>query len=261
MPWSWTIPARRPSTSAARLLAATIACALPAPVGAATFQIPADSRQLIVGVADAWDSTHVSLSRWQRNTSGPWRQVGPAWKGRLGKDGLGWGIGLHPQGLPGPTKTEKDARAPCGVFELGDAYGYAASTPTNPNLPYHPVGPRDMWVEDATSRYYNQHLRLAHAAPQNDWERKQQMRLGDPAHSLKLFIKHNAPPNAQPGMGSAIFFHIWRDGGRRFTAGCTTMPEDCLRQLLTWVDPTRHPLFVLLPKPAYEQLRHPWALP
>lgn len=224
-------------------------------------QIPQNSRQIILGIADSWENTHVELSCWQRGPSGPWSRVGTPWKGRLGKDGLGWGIGLHPAGLPGPRKTEKDARAPCGIFELGDAYGYATSVPTHPNLRYHPVGPRDLWVDDPTSKYYNHHVRLSHAAPQTDWERKQQMRLNDPAHSLKLFIKHNAPPDAKPGMGSAIFFHIWRDNGRRYTAGCTTMPEDRLRDLLRWIDPLQRPLFVLLPKPAYAQLRGPWGLP
>lgn len=250
-----------PSVAARSLSAAAVACALLAPAHTAPFQIPADSRQIILGIAETWESTHVQLSLWHRDAQGQWRQSGQSWKGRLGKDGLGWGIGLHPQGLEGPTKTEKDARAPCGVFELGDAYGYAPSVPTHPNLRYHPVGARDMWVEDPTSKYYNQHLRLQHAAPRNDWERKQQMRLNDPAHALKIFIRHNAPPNPRPGMGSAIFFHIWRDDGRRHSAGCTTMPEDRLRQLLLSVDPAQRPLFVLLPKAAYQQLRGPWALP
>lgn len=241
-----------------RLLSLAIAalCPLPAPT-----QIPVDSRQVILGLSDSWESTHVELSLWRREPSGPWSRVGTPWKGRLGKDGLGWGIGLHPPGLPGPIKTEKDARAPGGIFELGDAYGYATSVPTHPNLRYHTVGPRDLWVDDPTSKYYNQHIRLAHPAPRTEWERKQQMRLNDHAHSLKLFIKHNAPPDAKAGMGSAIFFHIWRDNGRRYSAGCTTMPEDRLRQLLTQIDPAQHPLFVLLPKPAYQQLRGPWHLP
>ncbi len=255
MPKPSTAPhARMPSLALAAITLALL-------TGAAPCQIPGDCRQIILGIAESWEATHVDLTRWQREAQGPWKPYGPPWKGRLGKDGLGWGIGLHPPALPGPIKTEKDARAPCGIFELGDAYGYAPSVPTNPNLRYHPIGTRDMWVEDPASKYYNQHLRLPHAAPRNDWERKQQMRLNDPAHALKLFIKHNAPPNAQPGMGSAIFFHIWRDNGRRYSAGCTTMPEDWLRDLIRWVDPARRPLFVLLPKPAYAQLRAPWALP
>lgn len=256
MPWLLSGPIRKNLLRSVAMVAALAACADGAP-----FAIPPDSNQLILGIADDWTSTTVTLSRWARADHGQWKQIGDEWPGRLGKDGLGWGLGLHPKGLPGPMKTEKDARAPAGVFELGAAYGYAASVKANPRLPYHQVGPRDMWVEDADSKYYNQHLRLPHAAPRNAWEKKQQMRLNDHAHSLKLFIKHNAPPNAQPGMGSAIFFHIWRQDGRIHTAGCTTMPEDRLRQLLLWVDPAQRPLFVLLPRTAYEQLRRPWILP
>lgn len=240
---------------------ATAVAAASAHAQTPSFRIPEDSNQLILGLAEDWASTSVTLGRWSRAKGGTWKRVGEHWAGRLGKDGLGWGIGLHPRGIAGPIKTEKDSRAPAGVFELGDAYGYAPSVKTNPRLEYHPVGPRDMWVEDSESKYYNQHLLLPHAAPTNEWEKKQQMRLNDHAHSLKLFIKHNAPPNAQPGMGSAIFFHIWRQDGRRHSAGCTTMAEPNLRELLRWVDPAQRPLFVLLPKATYAQLRRPWGLP
>ena len=51
------------------------------------------------------------------------------------------------------------------------------------------------------------------------------MKQGDDAHALKLFIAHNAPPNAVPNAGSSIFFHIWRRDGAASTAGCTTMEQ------------------------------------
>jgi L,D-peptidoglycan transpeptidase YkuD (ErfK/YbiS/YcfS/YnhG family) len=87
------------------------------------------------------------------------------------------------------------------------------------------------------------------------------MKQDDPAHALKLFISHNAPPKTVPNAGSSIFFHIWRGGGTRPTAGCTTMEEAKLRSLISWVDPTRKPLFILLPKSEYTNLRLAWKLP
>ena len=87
------------------------------------------------------------------------------------------------------------------------------------------------------------------------------MRQNDPAHSLKLFIAHNAPPKVVKGGGSSIFFHIWRDGGNRPTAGCTVMTEKNLRKLIAEVDPDQRPVFVLLPKAEYAKVRKAWGLP
>jgi L,D-peptidoglycan transpeptidase YkuD (ErfK/YbiS/YcfS/YnhG family) len=64
-----------------------------------------------------------------------------------------------------------------------------------------------------------------------------------------------------PNAGSSIFFHIWRGGGSRATAGCTTMEEAKLRALVSRIDPTRQPLYVLLPKAEYEKYRAAWKLP
>jgi L,D-peptidoglycan transpeptidase YkuD (ErfK/YbiS/YcfS/YnhG family) len=87
------------------------------------------------------------------------------------------------------------------------------------------------------------------------------MKQSDPAHALKLFIAHNAPPNAVPNAGSSIFFHIWRSGGSRATAGCTSMDEVKLRALIARIDPSRHPLYILLPQAEYEKNRAAWKLP
>ena len=90
------------------------------------------------------------------------------------------------------------------------------------------------------------------------------MRQNDHAHSLKLYIGHNDSMlggKAIPGLGSAIFFHIWRGGGSRPTAGCTTMHESKLKQLIATIDPTRNPVYILLPKAEYQQQRSLWKLP
>ena len=39
------------------------------------------------------------------------------------------------------------------------------------------------------------------------------------------------------------------------------MDEAKLRDLIARIDPTRQPLYVLLPKADYERLRGPWKLP
>lgn len=226
---------------------------------ARAFELPASSTQCIVGIADSWDSTHATLTLYQKS-GGTWKPVGSPWKSRLGKSGLIWGHGLHPVPSGAPTKKEGDWRSPAGVFSIGGVWGYDTSIRKHPDLFYRKVTPRDLWVEDPASPQYNRHVILDHA-PSTPWEKKQQMKQDDPAHALKLFIAHNAPPKVVPGAGSSIFFHIWRGGGSKPTAGCTTMEESKLRNLIATLDPAKRPLYVLLPKAEYEAYRAAWKLP
>jgi len=225
----------------------------------AAFELPQDSRQCLLGVADGWDSSAVTL-RFFEKEGARWSQVGGEWKGRLGKRGLVWGLGLHPVPENAETKREGDLKSPAGVFKIGGAWGYAADISRRAGMPYAQITSRDLWVEDPDSPLYNRHIRLK-TEPESAWEKKQQMKQGDPAHSLKLFIAHNAPPAVRSGAGSSIFFHIWRAGGAKPTAGCTTMSEENLRSLIAKIDPEKDPVFVLLPLSEYERLRAAWKLP
>ena len=231
-------------------------------------QIPANTKQLIIGIAPDKNSSHVALSIFEKNHTG-WIQDGVAWKGRLGRNGLAWGIGLHPHNLKGMKKKEGDGRAPAGIFKIGSesgfVFGYAPSKAIKklPSLPYKVITTKDLWIEDATSPYYNRHILLPHD-PKAKWEKKAQMRQGDHAHSLKLFIAHNeatAKKPATPNAGSSIFFHIWRAGGDKPTAGCTTMSEIKLKEIISKIDPDKNPIYVLLTENDYKKYRASWKLP
>lgn len=223
------------------------------------FQLPKGSTQCLVGIAKDWNSSHVTLSAYEKRGN-TWTKVLGPWQGRLGKRGLIWGRGLHQLPAATPLKAEGDWRAPAGIFRIGGAWGYDARIRKHPKLFYRKITSRDLWVEDSKSPSYNRHLILDHE-PATAWEKKQQMRQGDPAHSLKLFIGHNSPPKVTPGGGSAIFFHIWRGGGTKPTAGCTTLEEVHLRELIAWLDPNKQPLYILLPESEYLSKRGPWMLP
>ncbi len=238
-----------------RLLAILISTTL----AAAAFELPAKSSQCVVGTAKNWDTSNVTLKAFEKR-DGKWVQVLAPWQGRLGRDGLVWGLGISPRPQGARIKTEGDWRAPAGVFYIGGAWGYDAQIKKNPRLAYRQVTARDLWVEDGSSPSYNQHVVLDHD-PVTAWEKKQQMKQGDYPHSLKLFIAHNAPPKASPGAGSAIFFHIWRGGGSKPTAGCTTMEEAKLRELVAWIDPSKQPVYVLLPDADYAAKKAEWKLP
>jgi len=231
---------------------------LPAlPAGA--FELPRRSAQVVVGIADSWDSSKATLQRYERTRSG-WRAVGKPVPARLGREGLAWGLGLHPVPAGARGKVEGDWRAPAGVFRIGGVWGYEAKINKHPKLYYRRVTPRDLWIEDPKSASYNRNVVLDHD-PATAWEKKQQMRQNDPAHALKLFIAHNAPPKVVPGRGSSIFFHIWRGGGSKPTAGCTSMDKGNLRTLIAWLDPGQQPLYVLLPRSEYLRYQKSWKLP
>jgi L,D-peptidoglycan transpeptidase YkuD (ErfK/YbiS/YcfS/YnhG family) len=238
-----------------RILAISLLALLPA----AAFQLPPASSQVLVGISEGWNDSTVTLRLYEKN-AGKWQPASDPWKARLGKNGMIWGKGIHPVPAGAATKKEGDMRSPAGVFAIGGAWGYDASIRKHPKLPYRRVTPRDLWVEDPASPQYNRHV-ILDRDPATTWEKKQQMKQNDPAHSLKLFIAHNAPPKVIPNEGSSIFFHVWRRDGAAPTAGCTTMEKPKLQWLISKIDPTRRPLYVLLPKAEYEKLRRPWQLP
>ncbi|MCP5534979.1 MAG: hypothetical protein H7A51_01960 [Akkermansiaceae bacterium] len=229
----------------------------------AVAQVPGNCTQVVVGVSSGWNSSHVTLTVYE-NDGRAWKTIGQPWTGRLGRNGLAWGYGIHPKvSSTAPTKREGDGRAPAGIFKIGGAYGYAERIAHHPGLKYRRITPQDLWVEDRTSPHYNRHLVIDHP-PKTTFEKKAQMRQNDHAHSLKLYIGHNDAilgGRPVPGLGSAIFFHIWRGGGSKPTAGCTTMHEAMLKQLIARIDPGKNPVYVLLPQSEYQRLRKTWKLP
>ena len=228
-------------------------------VPVAAFELPRNSSQCLVGTSDGWDNSHVTLTYYEKS-GGRWQPVGESWQGRLGKSGLVWGRGLNPVPRGVTVKREGDKRSPAGGFALGGAWGYDATIRKNPKQFYHQVTSRDLWVEDPESPHYNEFVVLDHE-PASAWEKKQQMKQGDYAHALKLFIAHNPAPKAVPNAGSSIFFHIWRGGGSIPTAGCTTMEKSKLQGVISRIDPARNPLYVLLPEKEYQKYRDDWKLP
>jgi L,D-peptidoglycan transpeptidase YkuD (ErfK/YbiS/YcfS/YnhG family) len=184
--------------------------------------------QLIIGIAPTWNSMNGQLQRFDRSNGG-WRAAGSPIKVLFGRSGLAWGRGLINGKEDGPVKVEHDHRAPAGVFRIGTIYTYDQSLPFNANYPFHTVGPSDAWVDDIHNSHYNQHVTVDANDPP-PWFEKQKMRRGDFAYRWLVEIRHNADPPV-PGFGSAIFFHI-RRGPTRPSAGCTTMAESALVELI-----------------------------
>jgi L,D-peptidoglycan transpeptidase YkuD (ErfK/YbiS/YcfS/YnhG family) len=231
--------------------------------GTPSLVIPAVSRQMIVGTTSGWDDRTVDLRTFERQKGKAWKQVGQTWEGRLGAQGVSWGRGLHPHDpVPeGATdKVEGDKRAPAGVFDLGTVFGYAPDVARQQSTPYLQVNNHDLMVEDPLSPLYNSHVRLDHPV-ETAWEQENAMTLNDPAHELKIFVRHNKDPQPIPNKGSAILLHIQRPRDGSFTSGCTAMPRQRLFDLVAWLNYAVRPVYVLLPQAEYDRKAKAWGLP
>ncbi|UHQ22220.1 hypothetical protein LVB77_16335 [Lysobacter sp. 5GHs7-4] len=238
-------------------LLALAACASRPPTAAVPWS---NARQLVLVTTDGWDASQGRLRRYERDGGG-WREVGTATSVTVGRNGSAWGLGLHPDQNDGPQKREGDGRAPAGVFALGTAFGYGASAATP--MPYQSMGADDYCIDVNESPLYNRIVdagAVGQAAVAGSTEpmRRDLHAGGDQRYRLGLVIEHN--PQRRPGAGSCIFAHLWKAPGEP-TAGCTAMADPAMEQLLAWLSPARHPVFVLLPEAELRRLGRDWHLP
>ena len=221
--------------------------------------VPDDCTQLIVGIAPGWNSMRGHLQRFERTPGGNWSPVAPAVPVLFGKKGIAWGSGLAGQNENGLRKTERDGRAPAGIFRIGRIYTYDAQLPAGSDYPFHQVTTADAWSDDVSSPDYNRFVTIPDPANPPPWFAKQKMRHNDFAYRWLVEIRHNSDP-AVPGADSAIFFHIRRAVDRP-TSGCTTMAESDLVKLIAWLRASRRPCYVLLSAAEYETKWRNWHLP
>jgi D-alanyl-D-alanine dipeptidase len=231
----------------------------------------ARSTQMIVVTTSDWNAVEGRLQRYERDTAGEtWRPVDKSIPVVVGKNGLGWGIGVVATDDPkvriasDPVKQEGDGRAPAGVFALGTAFGYASQLPQGSKMPYLELTPATECVDDVGSKYYNRVVERSVVAP--DWNSSEHMRSAGESYRWGIVVNHNGTvtnANAHPpvpGGGSCIFLHIWKSS-EQGTLGCTAMSQIKLETLITWLDPKREPLLVQLPAQEYGRLIERWKLP
>ena len=221
----------------------------------------ASVRQFLLVVAPDWEACSGQLQRFERrHTDGEWQAIGPAIAVTLGKSGLAWGRGLHPQ-IAGPEKREGDGRAPAGIFAITGLFG--SSAPDSPfahaaKLPYLTATPDLKAIDDPASAYYNRIVDQS-AVPQPDWTSCEDMLRSDERYAVGAVVAHNAEPPV-PGAGSCVFLHVWAGEGVP-TAGCTAMALADMSEIAGWLDASAAPLLVQLPQAEYAARRAAWGLP
>ena len=221
--------------------------------------LPDDCTQVIVGTAPNWNSMHGQAQLFERVAGRRWKPASMPFPVLFGKNGLAWGSGLAGQDEVGLHKTERDGRAPAGIFRIGKIYTYDATLPPGADFPFHQVTTADAWIDDVNSPQYNRFVTIDDPANPPAWFEKEKMRHHDFAYRWLVEIRHNSDPPV-PGAGSAIFFHI-RRGVDRPTAGCTTMEQRNLVKLITWLRADRHPYYAAMPRSTYEKNWKRWDLP
>lgn len=202
--------------------------------------LPPQCQQVVLVLAPDDHAVQARLWLLQRAGKGPWRAVSDPIPCTLGHKGLAWGAGEHTSAPPPGfrIKREGDKCSPAGVFRLPFAFGLAGIAPEL-KLPYTPLTPTIIGVDDPKSRYYNQVV--DNTKVERDWDSNEPMVRHDRLYQWGAFIAHN--PGATPGLGSCIFLHLWPGPGRG-TAGCTAMAETDLYRVLTWLDPALEPRLV-----------------
>lgn len=216
-------------------------------------------KQLLIVVTENWASTKGKLVCFEKRLNGTWSSVFQEhFPVLLGKNGLAWGIGVHPTQKE-KMKIEGDGRSPAGIFKVGKVYGESESLPKGSDYPYHKISEYDAWVDDPKNPFYNQHVKIEKLKDKPDWFESQRMRLGDPAYRWLIEIRHNSNL-PKPGYGSAIFFHVRRTPERR-TTGCTVMSINDIENLIKFLKEKKKPHYILLPRKEYDKRRPLYKFP
>ena len=152
------------------------------------------------------------------------RAFGAPGRGRLHVGGLVLPCALGPAGVR-RLKREGDGATPAGRFRLLAAYWRADRAP-RPRLalPLAAIREGDLWCDDPGAALYN---RAARAPCKAGCER---MRRDDRLYDVVIVLDHNQRPRVR-GHGSAIFFHVAREGFAP-TQGCVAISPEAMRRLL-----------------------------
>lgn len=184
------------------------------------------SSQIIVVKSDGPASRSATLHVMEKKEGG-WEPALESMKAMIGRNGF----------APAGEKREGDGRTPTGVFPLGYVFGYEKSVQTR--MSYRQMTDQDIWVDDPDAVDYNRLTKKGKTTAKSFEE----MVLPDDRYKYGIVVEYNTDPVA-PGLGSAIFIHVWKDG-ETATSGCIALSEKDILKLIRWIGPAEHPLVSL----------------
>jgi D-alanyl-D-alanine dipeptidase len=229
----------------------------------------ASATQLVLVTAEDWSSTSGLLQRYERSsTNDTWRTVDKEVSVILGRNGMGWGSGLHGDPMltqdqfKGPIITKEGLkRSPVGVFKIPEAFGKNPAKNWGVKLPYTQISETTYCSGD---KNYNK-IVDSKVVGEEDWERGESMYhyvYGDGddygVYNKGAVIGHNS--EGRYGRGACFFIHVQRKS-KSPTAGCTAMLEQDVEDVISWLDPKQNPVLVQIPKVIYAEYKSAWGLP
>lgn len=133
--------------------------------------------------------------------------------------------------IPAADKREGDNRSPLGVWTICEVLYRPDVYPQGPvtALPTRPMAPDDGWCDAPGDPAYNRPVKLPYgASAERLWR-------DDAVYDLVGILAHNDDPPV-PGLGSAIFLHLAREGYLG-TEGCVALARGDLEALLALAGP------------------------
>ncbi len=215
--------------------------------------------QAVVVTTNDWSSVQAQAQLFERKTTkSGWTAVGEKFPVVVGAKGMAWSKELNE--LPSDTggrvlmKTEGDGKSPAGIFMLTAAFGVKDE---QVKLPFTKLIESTECVDDVKSGHYNKIVDKFKVG-NYDWISSEKMLAVGEQYELGVFVAHNS--ERMKGAGSCIFLHIWKDA-KSGTAGCTAMERGKLETIFDWIDNTKNPVLIQLPKDSYQKFQTKWKLP
>jgi L,D-peptidoglycan transpeptidase YkuD (ErfK/YbiS/YcfS/YnhG family) len=128
-------------------------------------------------------------------------------------------------------KREGDNKSPLGTWVMREVWYRPDVYPNGPTttLPARATRPEDGWCDAPGDPNYNRPVTLPYPAS------AERMWRDDPVYDLVVILGHNDDPPV-PGLGSAIFMHLARDGYPG-TEGCVALERGDLETILAAAHP------------------------
>jgi L,D-peptidoglycan transpeptidase YkuD (ErfK/YbiS/YcfS/YnhG family) len=201
----------------------------PAPLLVQQLADVGNARQVVIVTSSSWTTDVATLQTFEKDTAG-WHAVFPAMPAHIGRAGFS------------ADKHEGDLKTPAGKYGFGTMFGQRA----NPGVkfPYRQADSQSVWVDDVNSPYYNTWQENAALSGEHLASSGYST-----AYAYAAAIAYNVNPIVK-GKGSAIFLHVSTGGG---TAGCVSVAQSSLLQVLRWLDPAKAPVIVMGPTSVIRQ--------
>jgi L,D-peptidoglycan transpeptidase YkuD (ErfK/YbiS/YcfS/YnhG family) len=142
----------------------------------------------------------------------------------------------------GTERKQGTYTTPAGRYRITESFGIAKNP--GAKLRYTKVDRRHWWVEEKTSRYYNQMRRSTQGGFRRNHSLSEHLIDYGKQYKYAAVIDFNRPKPVR-GRGAGIFLHV---NGPRATAGCVSVSERNMKAIMRWLDPKKKPVIVMGPR-------------